>query len=230
MGPAQATCGSVSSWARFNNSGAQPGAAISTTPGATPFYIVSPSNPQQCGPLVDGQPCKPNWTINATGSLDTSWALDANFTSSFSEVSGNDTSNAVVNIASCVLGFTKSSQLSNGVQFGLLDPGLVNSSALDNGNYNITDASTAPCGLLNISIRASGDLQGPSTIGISNITVNSTIPGASEIRLTTSYQLFRAKVPAGAGNVTTFFFHVSTPDGIPFGEYNATLEIQQVRS
>jgi hypothetical protein len=120
------------------------------------------------------------------------------------------------------------SQLSAGIRFAEQDPDQANVSAADNGNYNITDQSTAGCGTVNVSIRATSDLvNGSSTIGIGNVTVNSTSPGSETIQLSTEYQLIRSNVPAGENNVTTLYFWLTIPAGQDPKYYNTTIEIRE---
>lgn len=40
----------------------------------TPFYVVTPpNNPMNCTAMVEDQTCSINWTVNATGTVDTTW-------------------------------------------------------------------------------------------------------------------------------------------------------------
>jgi hypothetical protein len=120
------------------------------------------------------------------------------------------------------------SELKLGVRFGDKDPGAVNVSATDNGNYEITDTSASACGTVNVSIRATDDLvNGSSKIGIGNVTVNSTSPDSQTIQLSTTYQLIRSGVPAGENNVTTLYFWLTIPSGQDPQYYNTTIYIRE---
>jgi hypothetical protein len=57
-----------------------------------------PDNPLSCGSLLQDQSCQLNWTISATGSIDTIWTIDVNFTSENSQIYPNDTDDAYVKI------------------------------------------------------------------------------------------------------------------------------------
>jgi len=73
--------------------------AINTTEGATPFYITYPTpaeNPLSCGEMGINETCRLNWTVNATGNINSAWKIDVNFVSSLSLWS--DTDDAVVKI------------------------------------------------------------------------------------------------------------------------------------
>jgi len=70
--------------------------AINTSTEATPFYTTSPQ-PQYCV-LTQGQSCQFNWSVNATGALNSKYKINVNFTSNESSVAANITNNATVNI------------------------------------------------------------------------------------------------------------------------------------
>lgn len=93
-----AVCGQVNGTARYNSTSANPNAAISTTLGATPFYVLDTTNPLTCGDMnASSAPCQLNWTVNATGAA-VQYYLDVNFTSNYSAISPNDTANFQMNI------------------------------------------------------------------------------------------------------------------------------------
>jgi len=54
------------------------------------------SQPASCGNMNEGDICQLNWTVNATGAIDSAWKIDANFSSSVA--SENDTDDAIVRI------------------------------------------------------------------------------------------------------------------------------------
>jgi len=58
------------------------------------------SNPSPCGSMLMGQTCQLNWSVNATGTPGTQYQLDANFTSSYSQVPANDSGDFQINITS----------------------------------------------------------------------------------------------------------------------------------
>ena len=55
-------------------------------------------NIKPCGSLDDGESCYLNWTINTTGTIGDAYLIDANFTSSHSSITNNDTENAYITI------------------------------------------------------------------------------------------------------------------------------------
>jgi hypothetical protein len=120
--------------------------------------------------------------------------------------------------------------LQSGIMFAEQDPGSPNVSAAGNGYYNVTDLSTAGCGSVNVSIMAVDDLvNGTSTIGIGNVTVNSTSPDSDTIQLSKSYQRIRQGVPAGQNNITSLYFWLTLPPGQESMVYNTTVYIKEER-
>jgi hypothetical protein len=53
---------------------------------------------QACGYLSQGDTCQLSWLINATGPIDSIWAMDVNLTSSFETIQENDTDDSYVKI------------------------------------------------------------------------------------------------------------------------------------
>jgi hypothetical protein len=90
-------CGVVNGTLKYNASSQSPDTNVSSNSG-TPFYIISGINPKGCGALSAGQTCQLNWTVNATGTPNSQYFLDANFTSSLSQVPANDSGDFQVNI------------------------------------------------------------------------------------------------------------------------------------
>jgi len=72
---------------------------ISDTEGDTPLYTID-SQPQSCATLVGNSSCTLTWQVNASGTIDTAWSIDVEFTSD--TVSMINTSDAVVLIADTV--------------------------------------------------------------------------------------------------------------------------------
>ena len=130
---------------------------------------------------------------------------------------------------SCSVDFNMTTTLQNGVGFGLQDSD-TNVSAAGNGFYNVTDLSSLECATVNVSIRALGDLvDGGDSIGIGNITVNSTSPSSQTIQLSTSYQLIRSSVPAGEENITDLHFWLHIPQDQNPKFYNTTIRLKLER-
>jgi hypothetical protein len=82
-------CEVVTGSVRYNASGQPADTMVSATPGTTPFFVKTPGNPQSCGEMVEGQSCQLNWTINATGPINTYYWLDTNFSSTNAFVLSN---------------------------------------------------------------------------------------------------------------------------------------------
>ena len=172
-----------------------------------------------------------NWysvNVNVGNSTGTFFYNTTYVNDSSGRVNSNTT---VVNLtvsAACNVDFTMSSELQVGILFSEQDPSQVNVSAVDNGDYNVTDSSTSECGTVNVSVRATDDLvNGSSLIGIGNVTVNSTSPGSETIQLSTTYQLIRSSVPAGTSNITTLYFWLTIPSGQDPRAYNTTIYIME---
>jgi hypothetical protein len=73
--------------------------AVSTTPGASPFYTTS-ANPQPCSAQRAGTECLNTWQVNTTGTIGTSHTFFAiyNMTSNTAHVSGNQTASVQMTI------------------------------------------------------------------------------------------------------------------------------------
>jgi len=222
-------CGNVSGRLRYNGSSSDPDTDIPTTY-SEPFYIMDNPNPQNCSnnPLEAGEYCELTWTVNATGSVGSSYKIGVLFESNIPEVPDNYTSNSTVQIVSCILDITL--QWDN-ISFGFLDPGTENKSAPGNDDerYNITVESTTTC---NIDLYIQGnDLQrvlgGGYVIGVGNITwsdENNDYDTSHALDYT--WSLISADVPPGT-NTTTYYW-INVPYSILEGEYNGTLTIEGV--
>ncbi len=76
-----------------NETGMQP---ISTSV-TTPLY-TNDAQPQYCNSLGQNQSCQLNWTVNATGNLDTSWLIDVMFSGISDLIDDSYTENSAINI------------------------------------------------------------------------------------------------------------------------------------
>lgn len=79
-------CGNVYGTVRYNASSSSPDTLLNTT-------IVS------CGNMNENDICQLNWTVNVTGNIGVFWKVDVNTSSSFSDISSNDTNDAIIKIA-----------------------------------------------------------------------------------------------------------------------------------
>ncbi|NIO19433.1 MAG: HTH domain-containing protein [Candidatus Aenigmarchaeota archaeon] len=167
------------------------------------------------------------WNVTVDGIPEGTWKWGVWCNDTIGQEDWSDV-NRTFTVETCNVNFTMTNELQLGIRFGNQDPGVANVSAIDNGNYNITDTSTSACGTVNVSIRATDDLvNGSSKIGIGNVTVNSTSPSSETIQLSTTYQLIRSGVPAGENNVTTLYFWLTVPSGQEPQYYNTTIYIME---
>ena len=81
-------------------------------------YHFALSNQLSCGTLNQDQSCQLNWTINATGAINSAWELDVNFSSSDSNIASNDTEDRTILIISSTSGDSGSSGGSGGGSSG----------------------------------------------------------------------------------------------------------------
>ncbi|MBN2251837.1 MAG: hypothetical protein JW724_07175 [Candidatus Altiarchaeota archaeon] len=75
-------CGNVEATARYNTTSQQPDTEMQTCPDS-PFCIVSGTEQAICGTLDRDQTCVVNYTINATGTLDTWYDVGVKFLSQY---------------------------------------------------------------------------------------------------------------------------------------------------
>jgi hypothetical protein len=68
-------------------------------PGQDLMYTKISKNPLSCGSLSKDQSCQLNWTVNATGAIDSAYKVGVLFNSSYSSVTQNHTNNATVQIS-----------------------------------------------------------------------------------------------------------------------------------
>ena len=73
-------------------------------------YATSPST-KNCGSMSAGQTCQLNWTMNATGLINSNWNIDTLFVSD--SIAGNNTGNAQINIISPIIFFDTFSEAAN---------------------------------------------------------------------------------------------------------------------
>ena len=132
-------CGEVFGKIMYNESSQYPDALISTSEGGVPFFIQeSPANNiKSCGTMLSGEICNLNWTVNASGGIDSEWKSGVVFNSSYSDIQENSTENATVYILNCTVDFTVHW---SSISFGLLDPntGPWEASGNSDNEYNIS--------------------------------------------------------------------------------------------
>ncbi len=88
-----AICDAVNGTVRRNSTaGGQPNTNLPASSG-TPFFTVQ-ANPQTCGVMnMTNQNCSLQWTVNASGSINSNWTLDVNLTSNNTNTISDDTTN-----------------------------------------------------------------------------------------------------------------------------------------
>ncbi|MEM5778334.1 MAG: hypothetical protein QXD43_02475 [Candidatus Aenigmatarchaeota archaeon] len=222
-------CGEVTGIIRYNSSSENPDTPISTVFGDFPFFIQEEPaySLKSCGIMYKDQTCQLNWTVNATGNVNTNWKIGVLFNSSYPEITENHTSNATVSIVSCTEDFTLSW---SSISFGLLNPSTEKNPAPGNENneYNIT-INPGSCNL-NLYIRGT-DLVNEtlnSKIGVDNITWSNTSNDYSNsFNLTETDQIIKLNVPENT-NVTTWYW-INVPP-VYAGYYNGTITITGVKA
>jgi len=222
-------CGEVTGIARYNLSSPNPDTPVNTTLGDKPFYVqeVPAEVLKSCGIMYKDQTCKLNWTVNATGDIDTYWKIGVLFNSSYPEIQENHTDNSTVSIIPCTEDFSLSW---SSIKFGLLNPGTIEEPAPknDNNGYNIT-VNPGSCNL-DFYIKGT-DLENKtlnSVIEIGNITWSNTSNSySSSFSLTKADDVIKLNVPQKT-NVTTWYWI-----NVPFvytGYYNGTITITSVKN
>jgi len=222
-------CGEVNGTVRYNLTSSNPDVPVNITPGDKPFYIKeSPANAMKsCGTMYSGDSCQLNWTINATGNVNSQWKIGVLFNSSYIDIQNNNTLNATVSIISCTEDFIL--QWSS-IKFGLLNPntGPHEAPGNPNGDYNITVNS----GSCNLDFYISGtDLVNTtlnSNIGVGNVTwSNASNNYSSSYNLSTSPATVKLNVPKNT-NVTTWYW-INVPS-VYAGYYNGNITITGVKN
>ena len=218
----------------------------------TPFYILGGAeNPSSCGSLSSDDSCILNWTINATGSANSVWAIDVNFSASDYNLE-NDTNNSIIQIVVTaadasfaiampssystwvdITGLEEASATStNWISFNFTDiPQTdVQPYELGNSNYN-QDGSTKPIYYIddtgnvaiNISLRVNETIQGITIYA--NCTCTDCIScQTTKLALTTSYQTIVNQLSTtGYANITLW---ADLAQGTPPPNHGITIYIK----
>jgi hypothetical protein len=188
------------------------------------MYAKLSKNSLSCGSLSQDQSCQLNWTVNATGAIDSAYKVGVLFNSSYSTVTKNHTNNATITIIEC----TENMNIGwSSIYFGNLRPNTTSNSAPGNLNniYNITNTGTCT---LKIWIKGT-DIQNtslpyPNIIGVSNFTwSNTTNDYSSSYAMTESYDLLNSSLTPTIKNITTYYWLRVPP--VYAGNYTGTLYI-----
>ncbi len=224
------SCGNVQATARYNSSSLYPDTAISTTQGATPFYVVDGINPKSCSnnPLGDGDSCYIWWEVNTTGTIGSAYKIGALFESDLSGVNSNHTTNITVTIVSCVVSLTLGW---NSINFSTLPPGSTDNPAVGNSDYlyNVTVDLDTTC---NVDLYIKGsDLNKTGSsyyIGVGNVSWDTENNPSTSTPMTETYNLLYSAAAPGT-NVTTFYW-IDVPSGIAADTYSGYVWIKGVES
>lgn len=213
-------CGNVDASTRYNQSSTAD--TLIPENSGTPFH-TNQSNYKTCSSdLKKDQSCQVSWDVNATGELESYRWLDVNASSSFNDVSNNDSEDHRVQTNMAILINTSWDT----TDFGLLDPGDQDQPAEGNQNlsYNITVPEESNA-VDNLWIRATdlvSELQPNSySIGAGNLSYSFQNDPSTEENISNSYQSIRSNI--SPGTVLNTFYWLDVPTGIYKGGYNGTI-------
>ncbi|MFB6208339.1 MAG: hypothetical protein ABEJ69_03240, partial [Candidatus Nanohaloarchaea archaeon] len=221
----QGICGDVNLSARYNQSSTAD--TLIPEGAGTPFY-TNRTNTNSCGTSMNaGETCFQTWEVNATGPLTSVHLLDANASSSLSQVPNNDSEDSRVTINQGIL----MSIYWDKVDFGVLDPGQENQSAVGNDawKYNITiEENSLDVDELWVKaddLVASGwnnpATGQPYTIVAGNVSYSHQNDISTETELRNSYQQMATTVSAGT-NYSTFYW-MDVPEGLKTANYTGKI-------
>jgi hypothetical protein len=218
------SCGNVNGTLLYNSTGASPNTAVQENGVfATPFY-TSENNPLTCGSLsVASAPCALNWTINATGALNSIWKLAVNASSD--SVSAKISDNSTISIIDNTLSISISDELAS-VSFGTtLNPNTQNNSAVNNSNNGYSIVCTYTGGNCNISIKGNDNLfSGANVLGITNISWNQNNSLNGKQKLSLAY----VSINQSLQNLATqlLYFWLDVPTNQVAGTYTGNFTVQ----
>ena len=222
-------CGEVFGTIMYNSSSLNPDMPIGTDPGDKPFFIQEylANAKKSCGTMLSEDVCKLNWTVNATGDLDTGWRIGVLFNSSYAGIIENGTKNSTVSIFPCSVDFNLSW---SSIKFGLLDPNTGPNEAPGNSKneYNIT-VNPGSCNLdfyINGTALTNSILN--SQIEVGNISwSNSSDNYAGSFKLSSQVGVASINVPEKT-NVTIWYW-INVPP-VYSGYYNGMIYIFGVKN
>jgi hypothetical protein len=222
-------CGEVNGTIMYNFSSSDPDTPVNTTAGDNPFYIQeSPAYVMKsCGTMYSNDFCQLNWTINATGGINTDWKINVLFNSSYTDMLENSTDSATITINNCTVDIT--AQWS-AINFGSLIPGSLENGAEgnDNDEYNIT-VNSGSCHLdLYINGTNLTNTTYNSLIPVNNVTWSNTSNMYSEsFELSSTATVLKLDVPE-ITNVTTWYW-INVP-AVYAGYYNGEIYLWGVKN
>lgn len=218
-------CGEVSVSARYNNSSSSADTLIPEVQ-ASPFYTEGPNMVICDSGLYSGEECFYNWSVNASGGLDSEHILDVNASSSYPEVSSVDSSDSQVRIDRPVL----VNVTWDTIDFGVLNPGVSDKPAEGNSNrlYNVSIPEESQT-VDDLWVRAENLTApgwGPSTgekysIPAENIFYDRAGTVEDKNPLSNSYQ--RMNSDLGPGTLFTTYYWIDVPTGLKNSTYTGNI-------
>lgn len=209
-------CGTVNATPRYNATGDAAGTVIPQDTG-TPFHTVGPNAATCDTDLAFAETCHANFTVNATGDVETAHALDVNASSD--TVAANDSTDHLVRINAIIL----MSLTFDTVRFGAMNPGETDRAAIGNQDlaYNVTfDADSIDVDALWVKASPLVSQQDASyTVGPSNLTTTAD-PGTT---VDQSETYTRVASDIAAGSTVNTFHYLDMPYGMLESDYNGTM-------
>jgi len=117
-------------------------------------YAEDIPNTLSCGPMSTGSTCQLNWTVNATGTIDSAYKVGVLFNSSYSSVTQNHTNNATIRISG------------GNLEVNLTYPPIATTNVYQNTTFNVNATVTcrnADCGNVNGTVRYNASSANPDT-------------------------------------------------------------------
>jgi hypothetical protein len=222
-------CGEINGTVMYNLSSSSPDTPVNTTAGEKPFFIQeSPAYAMKsCGTMYSNDFCQLNWTINATGDINTDWKINVLFNSSYTDILENSTDSAAITINNCTVDIT--AQWS-AINFGSLVPGSLENGAEgnDNDEYNIT-VNSGSCHLdLYINGTNLTNTTYNSHIPVNNVTwSNTSNTYAESFDLLSTVSVLKLDISEFT-NVTTWYW-INVP-AVYAGYYNGNIFIWGVKN
>lgn len=212
-------CGEVELTGRYN---ATSGNAQSLMPesSGTPFHTDGQNLATCTTYLYNGDTCRKNITVNATGEVGSEHRIDVNGSSNISEVSSNDSDDSFVEIKSVIIMDLSWDKIS----FGAVDPGRQDVSAEGNSehayNITITENSRKVDQLWVNASNLSSELDPAYAIKPFNITQSfDQNPGGTALNY--SFQKIMSDIDPGTVIQTYYFLDV--PFGLTEGDYKGSI-------
>jgi len=213
-------CGEVKASSLYNESSSAD--TLIPEGSGTPFHTVNQNTKTCSSDLKKDQSCQISWDVNATGALESYHWVDINSSSSFNDISNNDSEDHKVQINMAILINTSWDT----ADFGLLDPGDQDQPGKGNSDlsYNVTVPEESNL-VDDLWIRATdltSELQPDNySIGAGNLSYSFQNDSSTSSNISNSYQSIKSDI--SPGTVLNTFFWIDVPTGIYKGGYNGTM-------